>query len=189
MNEIWEQVLANSFLGYISPKLFAVWFVYAQTVVLWITASEWGIPTSRNRNQNGAVHWQIFPSIKGTLANRKKGFYTNRDTNKQGVGLTFVWGGSELCSLFKYSELKLKNQKPNLWDWCPFQGLSNGTTLMQILSGRTVTKFVCTFPEKLTLLASKFENGATFPYQCVRGGGGRVARALFDGGAMSVGFF
>ncbi len=40
------------------------------------------------------------------------------------VGFIFVWSGSEL---------KLKNQKP-----CPFQGLPNGTTLIQIQSGRTV---------------------------------------------------
>jgi hypothetical protein len=69
------------------------------------------ILTSRNLNQNSATLWQIFSSNKSAPANRKKGFYTSRDPNKKEVGLIFVWSGSELWNLFKYSKLKLKNQK------------------------------------------------------------------------------
>ncbi len=53
----------------------------------------------------------FFSSNKSAPANRKTGF-ANRDPNKQEVGFIFVWSGSELWSLFKYSRVKLKNQKP-----------------------------------------------------------------------------
>jgi hypothetical protein len=52
--------------------------------------------TSRNPNQISATLWQNFSSNKSTPANRKKGFFTNRDPNKQEVGFIFVWSGSEL---------------------------------------------------------------------------------------------
>jgi hypothetical protein len=37
--------------------------------------------------------------------------HTNREPNKQEIGFNFAWSGSELWSCFKYSVLKLKNQK------------------------------------------------------------------------------
>jgi hypothetical protein len=46
--------------------------------------------TSRNPNQNSATLWRIFSSKKSAPANRKKGFYTNRNPNKQEVGFIFV---------------------------------------------------------------------------------------------------
>ena len=55
---------------------------------------------------------RIFSANKCAPANRKKGSYTNHDPNKQEVGFIFVWSGSELWSIFIYSKLKLKNQKP-----------------------------------------------------------------------------
>ncbi len=74
--------------------LFGSWFACAQTaifsaepcsenagetsVVLWITAYESRIPTSRNPNQNRAALWLIFSSSKSAPANRKTGFYENR---------------------------------------------------------------------------------------------------------------
>jgi hypothetical protein len=71
--------------------------------------------------------------------------HTNREPNKQEIGFNFAWSGLELWSCFKYSVLKLKNQKHIAVDvlfffffFCPFKGLSNGITLMQIQSGRTV---------------------------------------------------
>ncbi len=70
------------------------------------------MPTSRNPNQNRAALWRIFSSNKSTPANWKTGFYANHDPNNQEVGFIFAWGGSELWSLFKYSRVKLKNQKP-----------------------------------------------------------------------------
>ncbi len=81
------------------------------SIVLWITACEQRIHTSRNPNQNWAAFWRIFSSNKSALANRKTGFNANRDPNKE-VGLIFAWSGSELWSLFNYSGVKLKNPKP-----------------------------------------------------------------------------
>jgi hypothetical protein len=79
------------------------------------------------------MFWWIYPSNKSAPANRKKGFYTNRNPNKQEVGFIFVWSGSELWSLFKYSKVKLKKQKHRAADV-----LFNDTTVMQIYSGQTV---------------------------------------------------
>ena len=53
------------------------------------------------------------------------------------IGGLFAWSGSELWSCFKYSRSKIKKLK-TYSGWCPFKGLSNDTTLMQIQSGRTV---------------------------------------------------
>ncbi len=53
------------------------------------------------------------------------------------IGGLFAWSGSELWSCFKYSRSKIKKFK-TYSSWCPFKGLSNDTTLMQIQSGRTV---------------------------------------------------
>ncbi len=66
-------------------------------------------PTRPQSKQNSAALWRIFSTNKSAPAIRKKGFYTNRDPNKQEVGFIKVWNGSELWSLFKYSKLKLKN--------------------------------------------------------------------------------
>jgi hypothetical protein len=60
--------------------------------------------------------------------------HTNRDPNNR-IRCIFVFSGSELWTPFKYSRSKLKNQKPKAVD---VLFLSNGATLMQIQSGRTV---------------------------------------------------
>jgi hypothetical protein len=49
------------------------------SIVLWITAHEYRILTSRDPNQNRAALWRIFSSNKSAPANRKTGFYANRD--------------------------------------------------------------------------------------------------------------
>jgi hypothetical protein len=67
--------------------------------------------TSLNPKQNSATLWRIFSSKKRAPVKRKKGFYTNRNPNKQEVGINFVLSGSELSCLFKFSKVKLKNQK------------------------------------------------------------------------------
>ncbi len=59
---------------------------------------------------------------------RKKGFYTKRVPKKQKFEGIFVFRSSELWTLSKYSSSKFKNYG----GWCPFQGLSNSTPLMQI---------------------------------------------------------
>jgi hypothetical protein len=51
------------------------------SIVLWITAREERIPTSRNPNQNRAALWRILLSNKSAPANRKTGFYANRNPN------------------------------------------------------------------------------------------------------------
>jgi hypothetical protein len=61
-----------------------------KSIVLWITAGEPRISISGNPNQNRAALWQIFPSNKSVPANRKTGFYANRDPNKQEVGFIFA---------------------------------------------------------------------------------------------------
>jgi hypothetical protein len=78
-----------------------------------------------------------FPAIfkTGLAENIAVCVHTNRVPNKKGrIEAFFVCSGSEL---FKYSYLKFKNSKTYSGS-CPFQGLSNDTTLMLIQSGRTV---------------------------------------------------
>jgi hypothetical protein len=91
----------------------------------------WRILTARNRTQSSAALWRTFSFDKSAPANRKKGFYTNRVPKKQAVEGIIVSSDSELWSIFKYSRSKLKKSK-TYSDWCPYQGLSNNTTLMQI---------------------------------------------------------
>jgi hypothetical protein len=62
-------------------------------------------------NQKRAGLWWIFSSSNSAPANRKTGFYANREPNKQEVGFIFAWSGSELWSLVKYSRSKIKNLK------------------------------------------------------------------------------
>ncbi len=71
------------------------------SIVLWIIAGEWRIPTSRNPNKNREALWHIFSSNKIAPSNRKTGFHANHDLNKQEVGFILAWSGSELLSLFK----------------------------------------------------------------------------------------
>jgi hypothetical protein len=40
--------------------------------------------------------WWIFSLSNSAAANRKTGFYANREPNKQQVGFIFAWSGSEL---------------------------------------------------------------------------------------------
>ncbi len=82
------------------------------SIVLWITAREKRIPTSHNPNQNRAALWQILSSNECEPANMKTGFHANRDLNKQEAGFIFAVSSTELSNIFKYSRVKLKNQKP-----------------------------------------------------------------------------
>ncbi len=104
---------------------------------LWVADWEGRTSSFRNPNQKRAGLWWIFSSSNSAPANRKTGFYANREPNKQEVGFIFALSGSELCSLVKYSRSK-KKKKKKYSGWCPFKVLSNDTTLMQIQSFRTV---------------------------------------------------
>jgi hypothetical protein len=53
------------------------------SIVLWIAARKQRIPSSPNPNQNRAALWRIFSSNESAPANRKTGFYADRDPNKQ----------------------------------------------------------------------------------------------------------
>ncbi len=48
------------------------------------------IPSFRNPNQNRAALWRIFSSDESAPANRKTGFYADRDPNKKEVGFIFA---------------------------------------------------------------------------------------------------
>ena len=48
--------------------------------------------------QTKIAFWRIFSTNKSVPANRKKGFYANRDPNKQEVGFIFAWSRSEVFS-------------------------------------------------------------------------------------------
>ena len=56
------------------------------SIVLWIAAWEWRTSSFRNPNQNRAALWRIFSLNESAPANRKTGFYADRDPNKQEVG-------------------------------------------------------------------------------------------------------
>ncbi len=72
----------------------------------------WRITTSHNPNQNRAAFWRIFLTNKNAPANRKKDSIQTMIRTSRRLDSFFVWSGSELWSLFKYSKLTLKNQKP-----------------------------------------------------------------------------
>ncbi len=67
--------------------------------------------TSCNPNQNRAALWRIFSSNKSAPANRKRGFYANRDPDKQEVGFIFAWTAQnfEVFSNIQELNLKIKN--------------------------------------------------------------------------------
>ncbi len=89
------------------------------------------IPTSRNPNQNSAALWRIFSSNKSAPANRKPWY-------EQAEGLdSFCM--KHLRTFKSFQIFKSEFIKSKLYSgWCPFQGLSNGTTFMLIQSGRAV---------------------------------------------------
>jgi hypothetical protein len=72
----------------------------------------------------------IFSSNRSAPANRKKGFYTNCVLIKQEIGGIFECISSELWRLLIF---KIRTKKSKTYSsWCPYQGLYNGITLIQI---------------------------------------------------------
>ncbi len=51
---------------------------------------------------------------------------------------SFLYEAAQKFEVFQKFESEIKIKNILYSDWCSFQGLSNGTTLMQIQSGRTV---------------------------------------------------
>ncbi len=63
--------------------------------------------------------------------------HANREPNKQEDWIQFCMKRLRTLKTFKIFKSEIKNFK-TYSGWCAFKGLSNGTTLMQIQSGRTV---------------------------------------------------
>ncbi len=106
------------------------------SIVLWIAVWELRTSSFRNPNQNRAALWRIFSSDKSAPANRKTGFHANRP-EQAGDWIHFCM--ERLRTLNSYKIFKIKTKKfKTCSGWCPFKGLSNDITLMQIQSGRTV---------------------------------------------------
>ncbi len=101
------------------------------SIVLWITAREWRIPTSRNPNQNRAALWLIFSSNRSAPANRKTGFYEKLLSEQAGGWIQFCMKRLRTSKSFQIFKSEIKISK-TYSGWCPFQGLSNGSTLMKI---------------------------------------------------------
>ncbi len=96
-------------------------------------------------HQSAALFWfglrndgifYLRAAIQRTIDVRLEHIQTVNCTSRR-IGGHFAWSGSELWSCFKYSRSKIKKLK-TYSGWCPFKGLSNDTTLMQIQSDRTV---------------------------------------------------
>ncbi len=63
--------------------------------------------------------------------------HANREPNKQEDWIQFCMKRLRTLKSFKIFKSEIKKLK-TYSGWCPFKGLSNDTTLMQIQSGRTV---------------------------------------------------
>jgi hypothetical protein len=63
--------------------------------------------------------------------------HANRDSNKQEDWIQFCIKRLRNLKSFKIFKSEIKKLK-TYSSWCPFKGLSNDTTLMQIQSGRTI---------------------------------------------------
>ncbi len=123
--------------------LFGSWIACAQTVilsakpcsknagetsiVLRTTAHEWRIPTSCNPNQNRAALGGFFHQIKVRQPiGRQDSMRTVIQQSRRLDSFCFAWSGSKLWSIFfKYSRVKLKNQKPIAYPMVPLSCRSN----------------------------------------------------------------
>ncbi len=86
-------------------------------------------------NKNNWCLSLIFGALFG---GKDHGLSTCKTWSKQAGGWIHFWM-KRLRTLNSYQILKIKNKKGKTYSCCcPFQELSNGTTLMQIQSGRTV---------------------------------------------------
>ncbi len=101
---------------------------------IWVWIAEWWnfLPASRNPKNNWCLS-----CIYGVRFGEKDRMPCQPWT-KQAGGLEAFWHGAaqnfEVVLIFKIKNKKFKTYS----GWCPFKGLSNDTTLMQIQSGRTV---------------------------------------------------
>jgi hypothetical protein len=59
----------------------------------------WGVPTSRNPNQNSTALWRIFSSNKSVPANSMQWFYTNRIRTSRKLD-SFLYEGAQNFEVF-----------------------------------------------------------------------------------------
>ncbi len=111
--------------------------------------------TNRNPNKqevgfifvwSGSELWCLFKYSRSKFKNKMRLLQPIQPVipTSRRIRCIFIWSGSELWSLFKNSRSKLKKSK-TYSSWCPFPGLSDGTTLMLIQSGRMVSLSMHTF--------------------------------------------
>ncbi len=103
------------------------------SILVWIARCWNYLLTSQNPKNN----WCLSHIFGAQFSGKDRGLSTCKPRSKQAGG----WIHScmkQLRTLNYYQIFKFKIKKSKTYgDWCPFQGPSNGTTLIQIKSGRT----------------------------------------------------
>ena len=97
------------------------------------------LPASRNPKNNWCLS-----HIYGVRYDEKDGGLStcNPWTEQAGGWVQFCMKRLRTLKLFQIFSTEIKKSK-TYSGWCPFKGLSNGTTLIQIQSGRTVPLMPC----------------------------------------------
>ncbi len=119
------------------------------SILVWIA----GCWNSFFKSCNPKNNWCLSRIFGARFGGKDRGLSTCKPWSKQ------EWGWIHFCMkrlriLNSYQIFKIKNKKSKTYSsWSPFQGLSNGTTLMQIQFGRTVpSKLLFIYFFKLRLL-------------------------------------
>jgi hypothetical protein len=113
--------------------------LYGKTSILVRIAGCWYYSYILLSSRNPKTNWCLSRSYGirfGEKRLRLEHMQTVNWTSRR-IGFNSAWSGSGLWSFFKI--FKSENKKLKTYSgWCPFKGLSSGTTLMQIQSGRTI---------------------------------------------------
>ncbi len=101
-----------------------------------VRISEWWSSSLSSRNPK--ANWCLSRIFRVRFGEKDHGLSTCKPWTEQAGGLeAFLYGAAQNFELL--SNNKIKNKKFKTYSgWCPFKGVSNDTTLMQIQSGRTV---------------------------------------------------
>ena len=130
-----------------SSCLFGSRFACAQVVIFFAK------PNSINAGEASIVFWVAacihHSAIHTTIERHFGGFFLSNNSapanrilcnpwsEQAGVWVKFCMKRLRTLKLFQIFSTEIKKSKTHS-GWCPFKGLSNGTTLIQIQSGRTV---------------------------------------------------
>jgi hypothetical protein len=115
-------------------RTFIWWLCHSDALFwgVWIAGCLNTLLTSRNPKNS----WCLSRIFGAWFGGKDHGLSTCKPWSKQAGGwIHFCM--KMLRTLNSYQIIKIRNKKIKN-GWCPFQGLSIGTTLMQIQSGRTV---------------------------------------------------